>query len=207
MDVVEEGFLEMNEEWGNKMLRRTAIILSWYVTLYFGAASDPTKYIGNGSESGAGGVIDATEKTNALGKGDTPFTGWPVLKKPAKWQKKMGKVVDYGELKGSKVADDLAREDLDIEIVDETSAKKKMRPDVPPNVWKQLRVPCVLSVWLPDAGLAASRRMSFTMPRPESWRTTFCAYNVILRHDPPGRLVWVLNAPVFRMCVYNALGH
>jgi len=65
LDVVEDEYLEKNTEWADRMLKRTCIILSLYITYYLNS-SDPRAWVGK--ESGAGSVIEVEDKTLALKK-------------------------------------------------------------------------------------------------------------------------------------------
>ena len=115
MDVVEEDFLLKDAEWGGKFLKSTCITLGWLITYYFNSA-DPREFIG---KENAGSAIDTADKTAALLKGELPFTGWPQIRKPVKWGPKMGKCTHYGALVGSRVVEELAKENLEHDIIAE----------------------------------------------------------------------------------------
>ena len=117
MDVVEDNYLIENPEWDLKMLKSTCIILGWLVTYYFNS-TDPCAFIG-AKDGGAGSIIDVVDKNTAISKGELLFTTWPEIRKPMKWGPKMGKCMHYSVLVGSRVAEELAKEDLEHNIITE----------------------------------------------------------------------------------------
>ena len=118
LDVVEQGLLLNDEEWGKRMLSSTCIILAWYITSLF-QLPDPKGFMEGAVTSGG---IEVSDKTRAIHKGDLKLSQqWPALRIPLKWGKRTN-VPWFGELVGGKGLVDTIREDLETELVAASAA-------------------------------------------------------------------------------------
>ena len=141
-DVMDEGFLMTNEVWGQRFLKSTCIILSWYITYLF-QLPDPKAWIeskamdtnistgtgnSNSNSTGTGTStsngtdtntsitgINVTNKTMAIYKGDLELIEWPDFVKPVKWGKRVP-TIWYGALVGSKGFEQVVREEMEYEL-------------------------------------------------------------------------------------------
>ena len=115
LDVMDEGFLITNEVWGQRFLKSTCIILSWYITFLF-QLPDPKAVMEDNFANG----IEAANKTTAIYKGDLPLIEWPNFQQPVKWGNRVP-AVSYGALVGSKGFEQVVPEEGEDELLMEYS--------------------------------------------------------------------------------------
>ena len=116
LDVMDEGFLMHNEVWGQRFLKSTCIILSWYITFLFQLPDPKAMMEGKVTDTNTTlADIDVTEKTLAIYKGDLELIEWPDFPTPSKWGKRVP-AIWYGVLVGSKGFEQVVREELEYEL-------------------------------------------------------------------------------------------